>query len=449
MRTPNIILITSSQHRWDCAGFAGNPDLKTPNLDAMARHGLTFSQAICQAPLAAPSRATILTGQYPSRHGVHVNGQGLPLDSDTLPSVLRAHGYATAAVGEFQFTPMYANYGFDHFRLAEGYAKGRGQDDYHRWLESLGLEDQVDAWHRNGLENAPQEYRDFYSALGSNLEPQHYSSTWIGNESVRYLQAAKPPFFLWVSFSKPAPPYDPPASIEGMYKPSELRLPPDFQLPVAPDEIAVPRKEPAESAAFDLSKMTRRAYGRILANYYATITHMDTQIGRILATLTGRGHSNNIVVFTADRGDYMGQHGLVSDRGVWPYDALIRVPMIVSGVTDQRRGEVDESPVQLTDLMPTLLSSAHVPVPEAVQGLSLGALLRERGASLRDVATCIHFNGIRVARTAHYKMMALPLDEAVRFHDLKTDPGEHKNMAGDRATVRHQVAFRNVLRKLR
>ncbi len=411
-------------------------------MDALARHGLVFSQAICQAPLAGPSRATILTGQYPSGHGVHVDGQGLPIDSDTLPSVLRAHGYATAAVGEFQFTPMYTNYGFERIRLAEGYRSGLGQDDYHRWLKSLGLEDWVDTWNRECLDSAPQEYRDFFSALASNLEPQHYSSTWIGNESVRYLQAAKPPFFLWVSFAKPAPPYAPPGTLDTMYRPSGLRLPMDFRLPVAREELS-------ESAAFDLSKMTRRAYGRILANYYATITHLDAQIGRILATLTGRGHSNNIVVYTADRGDYMGQHGLVSDRGAWPYDALIRVPLIISGVTGQRRGEVDESPVQLTDLLPTLLGSVHVPAPETAQGRSLGALLRGRGAALRDVATCVHFNGIRVARTPQYKMMALPLEEAVRFHDLKKDPGEHENIAGGRATVRHQVALRNVLRKLR
>jgi arylsulfatase A-like enzyme len=337
---------------------------------------------------------------------------------------------------------MYANYGFDYVRLAERYEKGRGQDDYHRWLTSLGLEDQADTWKKEGLGNTPQEYRDFFSAVGSNLDLEHYSSTWIGNESVRYLQAAKSPFFLWVNFAKPASPYDPPRALDSLYKPSELKLPADFRLPVPPEDLS-------ESAEFDLSKMTRRAYGRILANYYTTITHMDAQIGRILATLTGRGHSNNIVVFSADRGDYMGQHGLVSGRGAWPYDALIRVPLIVSGVTGQRRGEVDKSPAQLTDLMPTLLRAAHVPVPESVQGRSLLPLLRRRDASLRNVATYIHANGIRVARTAQYKMMALPLDEAVRFHDLKNDPGEHKNIAGDRATVRHQVALRNILRKLR
>jgi arylsulfatase A-like enzyme len=420
---PNIIFVLSDQHRWNCAGFNGNLDVRTPNLDSLAAHGLNFPQTICQYPLCVPSRMTLLTGQYPDTHGVHDNRDVLPVDAATFPRILQGGGYQTAAIGKMHFTPARAAYGFDVMRLAEQDGPGRHEDDYHAWLQEEGVWDDVDWWDQVDREKAPPEYWDTFGAMTSNLSERHHSTTWIGNQAVRYIQEAKAPFFLWVGFIKPHHPFDPPAEWAESYDPDALTLPLDWRCPV-------PEEDVRHGGHFDLRTMDEKRFRRVLANYYATISHMDHQIGRILATLNARGHTNNVVVYSSDHGDYMGQHGLIVKGKAQLYDSVLRVPLVIAGVTGQRRGETDPALGQLTDLAPTFLDAAGLTVPDTMEGKSLLPQLQRRGEPLRAVAYSQR-DGLRVARGYRYKWVESGQDAFRALYDLQRDPGEFHNLRDD------------------
>ena len=438
MASPNIILIMADQLRWDCTGYAGNPDVRTPNLDVLAAHGVTFSEAICQQPLCVPSRTTVMTGQYPSEHGVCDNRSGLPETAVTLPGCLREAGYQTAAIGKMHFVPPRAGYGFDLMRLAEQDGPGREDDDYHPWLASHGKVDRIDIWDQVDRDSAPREYWTSFGAMCSNLPEAFHSTTWIGDQAVRFLSdAAREPFFLWVSFVKPHHPFDPPAPWHRLYDPATLELPPGFVLPV-------PAEDAKRGGYFDPRHMTEARFRRVLAFYYANISHIDMQVGRILATLTARGRRNNVIVFCADHGDYMGQHGLILKGNARPYDALLRVPLLVAGVTGQRRGEKEPALAELTDLMPTLLEIAGADCPPACSGKSLVPHLLGSGGLLREAARAEGPGGLRVVRSLSHKLIEADDDALRALYNLNLDPHEFRNRLG----APEEAAAENRLRTL-
>ena len=423
MTQPNIIFILSDQHRWDCTGYNGNPDVQTPNLDALAAHGVNFPQTICQYPLCVPSRTTLMTGQYPAAHGVRDNRDVFPTDRPTLPRLLQQGGYKTASIGKMHFTPAHADYGFDHMMLAEQDGPGRYEDDYHAWLSAQGLRDDVDWWDQVKRDEAPPEYWESFGAIPSNLSELHHSTTWIGNQAVRYIQKTRPPFFLWVGFIKPHHPFDPPPEWADKYDPDALTLPCDWRCPV-------PEEDARHGGHFDWRDMTEARFRKALAYYYATISQMDFQIGRILATLNSRGHTNNVVVYSSDHGDYMGQHGLMLKGHAQLYDAVLRVPLLIAGAVGQRRGETDPSLVQLTDLAPTLLEAAGLRPAATMAGKSLLPQLYRRGVALRPAAFSER-GAIRVARGSRYKLVESSDGVFNALYDLHRDPGEWNNLHGD------------------
>ena len=432
MDRPNIIVLLADQHRWDCTGYAGNADLRTPNLDALAGHGVSFTQAVCPYALCVPSRVTLMTGQYVSTHGVAGNRDGLPATATTLPGLLHAAGYDTACVGKMHFNPTYANYAFNVMRLSEQDGDGRNEDDYHKWLEKQGEIDQIDVWDQVNRDSAPPEYWDSFGAMRSNLPEALHSTRWVGDQAVRFLQRAREPFFLWAGFIKPHHPFDPPEPWDRLYDPRELSLPEGCRFPP-------PEEDTRREAFFDLRDMTEDRFRRVLAYYYANISHMDEQIGRILATLTSRGFTNNVVVYCADHGDYMGQHGLILKGGARPYDALLRVPLLIAGVGGQRRGYTDPALAQLTDVTPTLLEAAAVAVPDTVEGSSLVPQLRRSDVPLRDVAFVEGGGGLKVARTQRYKLIETSDADLRALYDLDNDPHEYDNRYGHAEMSRVQA----------
>ncbi|MFP4501262.1 MAG: sulfatase [Candidatus Hydrogenedentota bacterium] len=428
MLPPNIILITADQLRWDCLGFAGNPDVRTPNLDNLAAHAVHFEQAICQQALCVPSRSTILTGQRPRTHGVVDNRDSLRPDAVTFAHLLRNAGYQTAAVGKMHFNPTRAPYGIDTLVLAEQDGPGRNDDDYHAWLKEHNRIDRIDVWDQVDRAQAPIAYWHALGALPSNLPESMHATTWTGDQGVRFLQRrAREPFFLWASFIKPHHPFDPPRPWDRLYDPAALTLPAGFTLPV-------PEYDAKHGGFFDPKEMTEARFRRVLALYYANISHMDQQIGRLLATLTARGHTNNLIVFASDHGDYMGQHGLITKKHNQVYDSLLRTPLLVAGMPGQRRGERDPALAELTDIFPTFLELAGVPVPETCEGTSLVPCLREPGHTLR-AAACAEDprRAMYIARTATHKLLETPDPDFRALYDLTADPHEFENRYGDPA----------------
>src|SRR5919199_705405 len=137
----NVLVIQTDQFRWDCLGCAGNPDVRTPNLDAIATGGMQYTNSFCSFPVCTPSRYSLLSGLYVHQHGGWTNRCTLAPGIATFPKLLRAAGYHTTAVGKMHFTPTYLDVGFDEMELAEQDGDGRLDDDYHRDLMACGLAD--------------------------------------------------------------------------------------------------------------------------------------------------------------------------------------------------------------------------------------------------------------------------------------------------------------------
>ena len=426
-------MFTVDQLRFDCTGVTGNPVVRTPNLDRLAASGTTFTSAYTPATICVPARQSIITGQYPTAHGARSVRSAIPEARDTLPKRLRAAGYQTAGVGKMHFWPVYADYGLDHLKLAEQDGPGWQVDDYHsRFLKARGLVDQWDLWDQQSeyRKEAPAEYWQTYGARASELPEELYHTTWIADETIRYLQAAERerPFFLWSSFIKPHHPFDPPEPYDSLYRPEEVVVPPRDDLwrekPLL-SALGDPRK-----GYFDTQEMSEEALRNVIVHYYGLITHLDVHIGRVLEALRASGlEDDTLIIFFSDHGDYLGQYGLFLKHPNLPYDALARVPLIITGPQRLVAAAAEvTTPVSTLDLLPTVLDAANIPLPDYVQGESLLPLLTGAGTFSRD-AVFIEAGDYRAVRSSRYKYLygrSTPLGE---LYDVLEDPYELKNLA--------------------
>ena len=183
-----VLVIQADQHRWDCLGTNGNPDVLTPHIDALVASsgGVSYTEAFCPYPVCTPSRYSFLAGLYVHQHLGRSNRATLPAVLPTFPKVMRASGWRTHSVGKMHFTPTYLDVGYDEMELSEQNGPGRLDDDYHRWLHAEGQHDEIDLVdqeqeYRNA---ASQEYWDTVGAIESNLTEEHHSTTWIGDRAV-------------------------------------------------------------------------------------------------------------------------------------------------------------------------------------------------------------------------------------------------------------------------
>ncbi len=186
MHKPNVLLIHTDQHRYDCLGCTGNPDVKTPAIDALAADGVVFENSFCSLPVCTPSRYSLLSGLYVHQHLGWSNRCTLPPGIATFPKEFRSAGYRTCAVGKMHFTPTYLDVGFDEMILSEQDGDGRFDDDYHRYLKARGLVDAVDVidQRREYRELASAEYWASFGAQESDLPEEHHSTTWIGDRAM-------------------------------------------------------------------------------------------------------------------------------------------------------------------------------------------------------------------------------------------------------------------------
>ncbi len=434
-RRPSVLLITADQMRHDCLGVAGRPVLRTPHLDALASRGVHFTNAYTPFPVCVPARMSLLSGQYAHAHGAVHNQTMLAPGQSTLPRLVRDAGYRTGAFGKMHFWPPYADVGFERMRLAEQNGTGWKIDDYHSGhLAERGLVDQWDLWdqHQPYRDQAPPEYWSSFGARASELPEAHYHTTWIADETISWLGSGDGrPFFAWVSFIKPHHPFDPPRPWDALYDPAAMPALGDPGAALAkPLMTAGGRRDPRRSY-FDLRGFTQQDFGRVAAMYYATITHIDHHVGRILTALGELGQlEDTLVVFASDHGDYMGDYGLILKSPSIPYDSLARVPLVAAG-PGCRPGTASDALVSLVDILPTVAGLAGAPVPASVQGRDLAPLLRgDPGAGWRDAvfSESGHVKAVRTARHKYLYNHRLGIDE---LYDLETDPGELRDIAGE------------------
>lgn len=465
----NILFITSDQQHWLAMGY-DNPEVHTPNLDRLAARGTIFQRAYCPNPTCTPTRASILTGQYPSQHGAYALGTGLDPARPTVNDAFHAGGLRTALVGKAHFQPLAATekfpslesypilqnldfwknyrgpfFGFDDFELARNHAdEGHVGQHYALWMESKGFTNWRDCFQPPGGTHEKQYGR-------WNIPEEFHYNTWISERTNALLEkyaSTKTPFFLWSSYFDPHPPYLVPTPWDTMYDPTKLTLPlaPEGEHDHNPPFHRFAAAASGEPAQFGISG--RWIHGLLhhgkpeaqlrqdLALYYGMISCMDHHIGRTLDQLDALGLTEEtLIVFTSDHGHFTGQHGLTA-KGPFHYEEGIRVPFLVSAPGQVPVGGRSEALQSLVDLAPTFLSAVGLTIPRQMTGLDQWAVWRGEKAGLRD--HCLVENTmepgsaeLRTYINDRYKITIYRAFDEGELYDLETDPGEFRNLFHD------------------
>ena len=406
----NIVLIISDQLRWDAIGAAGlSPMGLTPNLDGMARRGVLFQSAITNQPLCAPSRACLLTGRYPPKHGVWRNGLGLAQGAVTIATVLRQAGYTANYIGKWHLAP--------HSRK-ESPTWGPVGPEYRGGF--------LDFWEgANELELSSHPYEgDIYDAEG---KPIHFSGTYrvdfLTERAVRFLRSARRPFFLVVSY-----------------------LEPHFQNDI--NRFVAPKGYAERYANAYVPEDLRPFPGDwliSLPDYYGCIARVDESVGSILRTLGELGiEQNTIVALLSDHACHFRTRNSEYKRS--PHESSVHIPLVVQGPGFNRSLSVPEL-VSQVDVAPTLLEAVGVPIPDTVQGKSAMPLLARRLEGWRNEVYIEVTESMvgRALRTARWKYSVVsprtikpaqtPSSERYveyQMYDLFADPHELVNFAGRR-----------------
>jgi arylsulfatase A-like enzyme len=412
-RPPNILLLISDDQRPDTIGALGNRIIRTPNLDALAREGVAFTRATCANPLCAPSRAELISGITGFRNGVPDGGR-LKADLPLWPATFQASGYETCYSGKWHHDgrPQGKGYGAaTALYTGAGGALARPQTDW-KGRPATGYR----GWVFEGEDGKPQP------ELGIGLTPA--ISEHIARAACEYI--ARPhdrPFFLHVAFTAPHDPLLFPPGFEGMYDPGRMPLPPNF-LPEHPFDHGNIRGRDELLLSFP---RTPAAVREELACYYAVISHLDRQIGRILETLRASGQAGNtVVIFTSDNGLAIGSHGLRGKQNM--YEHSIGVPLIIRG-PGLARGVRSAAPCYLRDLFPTACEMAGIPMPPGLRGQSLLPALTRRSSRFRPEIYGYFRDVQRMIRTGRWKLIWYPKIGREQLFDLRADPHELRDLS--------------------
>jgi arylsulfatase len=408
---PNFLLIMTDQQRGDCLSIDGHPVLRTPVLDRVAYTGTRFKRAYSTCPVCIPARRSLMSGQHPQTHGLVGYQDDLEWDCPaTLPGELKKAGYHTGIVGRnMHLAPERKRYGFDNMVIA-GWR--RGTCDYQEFLKPR-TDDATGGTYGSGV------MHNDWTARPWHMEDHLHQTFWTVTEAIKWLERRDPtvPYFLVVSFLAPHPPLNPPAFYMERYLRTGVDLPVIGGWAKAPENDGLGVS--VESSEVDLR-------GELLnsckAAYYGHINFIDDQINRLLNPVTRPAGGNTVVAFTSDHGEMLGDHYMF--RKSQPYEGSARIPLLFSGPGIKAK-QVDEHPVCLEDIMPTMLELAGVPIPASVDGKSLAPILRgETGVEIREYLHGEHVWRPHYLTDGKVKYIWNPKDANEQFFNLVDDPNE-------------------------
>ena len=441
-RKPNILVIHADQHRIDCLGAYGNPDISTPNIDGLAEDGVRFENSFCPFPVCTPSRYSLLSGLYVHEHRGWNNHSTLLPGTETFPGILKDAGYRTKAVGKMHFTPTYFDLGFGEMVLSEQNGPGRWDDDYHRELRDAGLVDYNDLedQEREHRKNARPEYWETFGALPSNLPKEYHSTEWTGRQAIETLDGwGQSGNLLMVGFIKPHHPFDPPQELCGAYDPAKLPLLPGWTEQCLAHDLELSK------GYFPNDKLTEAALRRVMAYYYAAIQQIDDQVGRMVEVLKRKGlYNNTLIVYTGDHGEYMGFHHMLL-KGNYMYDPLAKVPLIVKYPSFEQKGTVSKALVSNLDVAPMILKQAGCQPGKKMRGLDLARDLEGRDMVFAEARMGTHV----MVRSKTRKLILFEPKNRAFFYDLEKDPLETTNLHDDPAYQDEVKAFTRAVRQWR
>ena len=437
---PNILFILADDQRFDTLGALGHSVLQTPHLDALARRGTAFTHAHIpggtSGAVCMPSRAMLMTGR--TLFHLEREGQQIPGEHTTLPEHLRAAGYQTYGIGKWHngrpsFTRSFGGgdeifFGgmWDHWNVPT-----YRYDPSGAYAGRLPL-----------IENFCHTNR-IISREGDRVAAGVHSSELFTDAALRFLAARRPddpPFCLYVAHLAPHDPRTMPERFRAMYDPAAIELPANFaeEHPIDTGALRV-RDEVLAAAPRDPAEIRRH-----IAEYYAMISHLDEQVGRLLAGLAASGLADDtLVVYAGDNGLAVGQHGLMGKQNL--YEHSVRVPLLLAG-PGVPQGQQTAAAAYLLDIFPTLCELTGTPAPDSVEGRSLVPCLH--GAPGREWLYLAYCDTIRGVKNDRWKLLeyAAGGQRATQVFDLRADPLETRNLADDPALV---ADLRRALLRLR
>jgi len=415
---PNVLLIVSDDQRPDTIGALGNAAIRTPHLDRLVRGGTAFVRAVSPNPICTPARAEIMTGCSGFRNGVVDFGgkiaAGLPLWGETM----RAAGYRTGHVGKWHNdgTPHEAGYeqtrgwfasGGGRWQIPTFDSKGRPVTGYRGWL----FRDD---------DGTPQPQR------GVGLSP-NISESFADAAIELIREESDQPFFVHVNFTAPHDPLLVPFGFESAYDPGEIPLSKNF-LAEHPFDHGNLRGRDEQLLSWPRTPETIQEE---LAAYYAVISHMDGQIGRILDALQQAGAADEtLVIFTSDHGLAVGSHGLRGKQSM--YEHTIGVPLVFSGPGIPKNAR-SQAQCYLRDLYPTVCELCGIDVPDVLEGRSLAPVLAGKSESVHSTVFGYYRQFQRMIRTDEWKLIDYPKANRRQLFHLPSDPHEMRDLADDAA----------------
>jgi arylsulfatase A-like enzyme len=394
---PNILFVLVDQWRAKATGYAGDPNVKTPNLDRLASQSVRLTNAVSVCPVCSPYRAALMTGRYPTSTGMFLNDAYLPDRELCVAEVLREAGYATAYIGKWHLD----GHGRDSYippERRQGWDYWKGAECDHNYNHS----------HYYTGTSSEKRFWEGYDAFAQTKDAQAY---------LRAHAKGVKPFILMISYGAPHFPHDTaPQQYKDLYPLDQIRLAPN----VPPDQQ---------------EKARREAQG-----YYAHCTALDRCVGDLMATLAETGlERNTILVFTSDHGEMLGAHGCPPWMKHVAWDESARVPFLLRyPPLPGSAGRTLNTPINTLDIFPTLFGLAGVAVPRSFEGEDLSRLLRgsgpgpDRAALYMAVAPFIprpHGIEYRAVRTNRYTYVRT-LDGPWLLFDDRQDPYQMHNLLG-------------------
>jgi uncharacterized sulfatase len=409
---PNVLFVSIDDLRNE-TGCYGKPQVKTPNIDRLARAGMRFDRAYVQATFCNPSRTSLLTGLRPDRTGVADNRtwfrKKLP-DAVTLPQLFRENGYHT-------------------MRLGKIYHAGESMEDPRAWDVAkyprptpLGHKGE-----RRNLTGGKIRWCWWMAAAGGD---EDQPDGQIAREAVRFLgQEHEQPFFLAVGFHKPHDPFVAPKKYFDLYPPEKIEL---YRDP--PGRAPDPRWSIPTGWKREFDKFTDRERREFLRAYYACTSFMDAQLGKVLDALEKRGLAERtIICLWSDHGYHLGERGWWNKSTL--YELTARSPLIVYAPEMKARGKSCSRLVEFVDIYPTLAGMCGLKAPPGLEGRSFAPLLDDPGQPWKEAAyTQLRRGRVegRAVRTERWRYIEWDGGrEGAELYDHDADPGEYRNLAGD------------------